>query len=172
MPTDEGGDVDLDRLLALWSARADAPEEAAAVEPAAGPDPEAPGAPATRDPAALLAEVEPAAGPDPEAPGAPATRDPAALLAELEHAIEEAFGRRSKEFAILRPLFETDPHLDRRKVPIEAMNVAVLVQIMFPADGGPPREEIATYRDRMRQALDDLEDLLAGLMVAAEVSGR
>ncbi len=129
---------DLDRLLSLWSS------------PKPRSPPPAPPTPSNPPPSVEIPE-------------------PSALLQKLSSSIAKKFGEDSRELVIARLLVENETLKEAGPVPIESMSIGDVVQAMAPLSGSAlSAKELAKYGDRMADLLDDLEDLLDGLMIAAE----
>lgn len=141
MTSDPDAKFDLDQLVARWSAK--------------------PGAAAA--PAASATGVTRATG----AIAAPTPEDPAALLKALRRSVRDGFNDR-EELAIA--LLMVDYELGMvGNVPLDAVGIGDLVGAMFPPEGSPPSPKLLLkYRERMVELLDKLEDLLDGLLIAAE----
>jgi len=150
MPPEQDPKFDLDRLVALWSAK----PRPASVPPAAA---------ATGAPEATAAPAAPGLA-DPRPP----VLDAEAHLDALRASIRLRFGADSKELAIA--LLMVDNEIGKEgNVSLDAMGIGDLVRAMFPPAGSPPPPKLLSkYRERLAGLLDDLEDLLDGLMIAAE----
>lgn len=115
------------------------------------------------------APPKPSSSPPPA--GAPPPRDPVdplAALAALEQALAQAFGETSKEFAIAGDLLEDGPDVKPMTKPADAKKVGDLVRAIFGSHAAISAEERAACRKRLPAALDRLEDVLDGLMLAVE----
>ena len=151
MTPDPDPKFDLDRLVALWSTRPETPAPAAAGVAATGASPLS----------------SPIPTPAPAAP-LPRSSDAAARLEALRASMRLGLGAESKELGIA--LFMIDPKNDEAEnVPLDTMGIGDLVGAMFPRVGPQPSPKLLSkYSARMAGLLDDLEDLLDGLMIAVE----
>jgi hypothetical protein len=103
------------------------------------------------------------------APARVAARDPALLLADLERIASQTFDPILKEFALARDLPDSGGEVTAVTVLFDPLKVGALVRAMFPPEGPPPlAKDLAGSRDALARALDALEDVFDGLLLAVE----